>query len=108
MPTIELSVKLFADVKVCNCAWCNLLLLGKAEWDYLHENPERYQMVAGAVDDRPYCAECLPLIRSERGHDEAELADEPELLPVPSITAASLSPWVQEEQSSCRVSGGLA
>ena len=52
------------DVKVCNCADCGRLLIGKQSepWFLAHydrTNLDYDPVVAGRISDRPYCGDCL-------------------------------------------------
>jgi hypothetical protein len=56
-------------IRVCNCAGCGRVLLGRGQHGLmtaaalvLGERPGR---LAGRHEDRPYCAECLALVKSE-------------------------------------------
>ena len=56
------------DTRVCNCAGCGVLLLGRTEIETVASLNERELMrwpsiVAGRVKDRPYCAGCLEDLR---------------------------------------------
>ena len=55
-----------SDVKLCNCARCGETLLGlsmkKFDAAILPEKFTAMQHVASFVNDRPYCASCLPVV----------------------------------------------
>ena len=57
-------------IKMCNCANCNMELLGLEMRGYLRQGriQEKYirEIVAGRVNGRPYCMLCLPLAEAER------------------------------------------
>jgi hypothetical protein len=61
-----------ADIKLCNCAACNIELLGDsfANWYRSLTVEQRLKEdlpwpVAGRINDRPYCPRCLALKRRE-------------------------------------------
>lgn len=58
------------SLRICNCACCERELLGS---EYAHQERRwGYQLVAGRVNGRPYCFDCLhpPSPRSGRTTDE--------------------------------------
>jgi hypothetical protein len=74
MPTYERQKTLRhrwleGDVKVCNCASCNRILLGASHEEELRVAKLTGQhldgvppLVAGRINGRPYCADCLHFI----------------------------------------------
>ena len=48
------------SLKVCNCARCDKLLVGLANGDIDPGDPD---VVAGRINDRPFCRMCLAMIR---------------------------------------------
>lgn len=58
---------------MCNCAGCGKELLGESMRGYLTLNriPPRYvrEIMAGRVNDRPYCADCMPLAEARKAKD---------------------------------------
>lgn len=59
----------FNDMKVCNCADCGRLLLGLAHADWYAEQTETDRarfppLLAGRINGRPYCGQCLQTAES--------------------------------------------
>lgn len=46
-------------LRLCNCADCGIVLLGKQRYDRIRPIPERLLFVSGRIDGRPYCYRCL-------------------------------------------------
>lgn len=44
------------DVLCCNCALCGMVLVAQQDAHRANRTP----IVAGRIDDRPYCAKCFP------------------------------------------------
>ena len=57
---------------VCNCAMCNLLLLGESQRELYRALGRKEQrhwppLVRGRVLGRPYCGTCLPIMIHDGG-----------------------------------------
>lgn len=53
----------YEDIKMCNCATCRVVLLGKSEEDWYNsltdlQRRQLPRLLCGRLEDRPYCFVC--------------------------------------------------
>lgn len=61
----------FQDLKLCNCARCNMELIGESDRNKLqHSTRYAISIVFGRLSGRPYCQRCYREVQQFQGRQE--------------------------------------